>query len=37
MNPESQAELTWRALQENWDQDTYLAALNAQQVRRQGA
>jgi len=37
MNPESQAELTWRALQENWNQETYLAALNAQQVRRQGA
>ena len=35
LNPETQAELTWRALQENWDHQTYVAALTAQHVRHQ--
>jgi len=33
LNPETQAELTWRALQEDWDGNTYVAALRAQEVR----
>jgi len=37
LNPETQAELTWRALQENWDTDTYVAELAAQDVRHQSA
>ena len=33
LNPESQAELTWRALQQDWDLDRYRTELRAQQVR----
>ena len=35
LNPETQAELTWRALQADWDLDAYVAELDAQQVRHQ--
>src|SRR6478672_9836803 len=35
LNPETQAELTWRALCENWDHQTYVAALTAQHGRHQ--
>ena len=35
LNPETQAELTWRALQADWDVDTYVAELEAQDVRHQ--
>jgi hypothetical protein len=34
LNPESQAELTWRALSLDWDVETYLAELDAQGGRR---
>jgi hypothetical protein len=34
LNPESQAELTWRALSPDWDVKTYLAELDAQGGRR---
>ena len=37
LNPETQAELTWRALQEDWDGNTYVAALRAQEARHQSA
>jgi ectoine hydroxylase-related dioxygenase (phytanoyl-CoA dioxygenase family) len=37
LNPETQAELTWRALQEDWDGNTYVAALRAQDVRHRSA
>lgn len=33
LNPQTQAELTWRALQEGWDLDTYVVELEAQDVR----
>jgi ectoine hydroxylase-related dioxygenase (phytanoyl-CoA dioxygenase family) len=33
LNAETQAELTWRALSENWELETYLAELDAQQAR----
>jgi ectoine hydroxylase-related dioxygenase (phytanoyl-CoA dioxygenase family) len=35
LNPETQAELTWRALSSDWDVDTYVAELNAQDARHQ--
>jgi len=35
LNAETQAELTWRALTENWELDTYLAELEAQHGRHQ--
>jgi hypothetical protein len=35
LNPESQAEFTWRALSENWSADAYLAGLDAQYRRHQ--
>ena len=35
MNSESQAELTWRALQADWDVETYVAELDAQDLRHQ--
>ena len=35
LNPETQAELTWRALQADWDVDAYVAELQAQDVRHQ--
>jgi ectoine hydroxylase-related dioxygenase (phytanoyl-CoA dioxygenase family) len=35
LNPESQAELVWRALAAGWDQDTFLEQLRAQTWRRQ--
>lgn len=37
LNPETQADLTWRALQQDWDNNTYTAALLAQEVRHQSA
>ncbi|MET0866125.1 MAG: phytanoyl-CoA dioxygenase family protein [Nakamurella sp.] len=37
LNPETQAELTWRALQEDWDGNTYVTALRAQQARHRSA
>jgi hypothetical protein len=35
LNPETQAELTWRALSENWEPGGYLAELDAQRARHQ--
>ena len=35
LNSETQAELTWRALESDWDVDTYVAELDAQDVRHQ--
>ena len=35
LNAQTQAELTWRALTENWELDTYLAELEAQHGRHQ--
>ena len=32
--PESQAELVWRALQDDWDDETFAAELAAQTQRR---
>lgn len=37
LNPETQAELTWRALSENWDAVSYEAKLDAQDVRHHSA
>jgi ectoine hydroxylase-related dioxygenase (phytanoyl-CoA dioxygenase family) len=37
LNPETQAELTWRALQEDWDGNTYVAALRAQEARHRSS
>ena len=34
LNPESQAELVWRALQEGWENDVFVAELRAQEQRR---
>lgn len=33
-NPETQAELVWRALQNGWDQTTLVTELRAQTQRR---
>jgi len=35
LNPETQAELTWRALDEGWDLPTYITELQAQQERHE--
>ena len=37
LNPESQAELVWRALENDWDQETFAAELAAQTERRRSA
>jgi len=37
LNPETQAELTWRALQQDWDGNTYVTALRAQEARHRSA
>ena len=37
LTPESQAELVWRALQEDWDEQTFTAELAAQTERRRSS
>jgi hypothetical protein len=37
LNPESQAQLVWRALENDWDQETFVAALAAQSERRRSS
>lgn len=37
LNPESQAQLVWRALENDWDQETFVAELAAQTERRRSS
>ena len=37
LNPESQAQLVWRALSNDWDQETFVAELAAQTERRRSS
>ena len=37
LNPESQAQLVWRALENDWDQETFAAELAAQTERRRSS
>jgi hypothetical protein len=37
LNPESQAQLVWRALENGWDQETFVAELTAQTERRRSS
>jgi ectoine hydroxylase-related dioxygenase (phytanoyl-CoA dioxygenase family) len=37
LNPESQAQLVWRALEDDWDPATFVAALAAQTDRRRSS
>jgi hypothetical protein len=37
LNPESQAQLTWRALENDWEPETFVAELAAQTERRRSS
>ena len=37
LNPESQAQLTWRALENDWEPGTFVAELAAQTERRRSS